>query len=115
MSFASFTEDTAEKTGQTTRNVQRGVARGKKIAVSPWLADVRGTSLDKQVEIDALLTLPADAQKKLVARAVKGEKVSAKTEAKKLTRAEKEAALGAKQQASHRARGQASRHGPLGI
>ena len=56
-----------------------------------------GTSLDKCDEFDALAKLPADEQHKLAERAKAGERVSAKTHAKKIKRDAREQALAAKQ------------------
>ena len=75
LSFA-FTEDTAKKTGETKRNVQRKTARSKKVAV---LAEIVGTSLDKGSEIDALAKLPEAEQHSLAEAAKRGEPVSAVT------------------------------------
>ena len=70
-----FTKDTAGKTGQSERSVQRDASRGENVAVLP---DIVGTSLDQGAEIDALAKLPVDEQRELAARARSGEKVSAK-------------------------------------
>ena len=70
-----FTEDTAGKTGQSERSVQRDAARGENVKVLP---DIVGTSLDKGAELDALAELPEAEQCELAKRAKSGEKVSAK-------------------------------------
>lgn len=88
-----FTADTAAKTGTSERKVQLDASRGEKI---DNLAKVVGTSLDKGEELDALAKLPKPKQEELIDRAAKGEKVSAKTESKKVARAEKEKALAEK-------------------
>lgn len=88
-----FTADTAERTGTSERAIQRDASRGTKIAA---IKKVVGTSLDKGEELDALAKLPKDKQDELIDRAEKGEKVSAKTEVKKVARAEKEQALAEK-------------------
>ena len=75
-----YTADAAKKTGKSERSVQREAARG---AAIPDVAALAGTSLDKGDELDALAKLPADEQHKLAERAKAGEKVSAKTHAKK--------------------------------
>src|SRR5271170_575486 len=69
LSFA-FTEDTAKKTGETKRNVQRKTARSKKVAVLP---EIVGTSVDKGIEIDALAKLPEAEQHSLAEAAKRGE------------------------------------------
>jgi hypothetical protein len=48
-----FTKDTAEKTGQSERKVQREAPRGEEIGTDA-LSKVVGTSLDKGEELDAL-------------------------------------------------------------
>ena len=70
-----FASDTAEKTGQSKRDINRKVARAEKVAV---IDEVKGTSLDKGVELDALAKLPEDEQRDLAARAQAGEAVSAR-------------------------------------
>lgn len=82
---ASFTKDTAKKTGRTDRSVRQDAHRAKAI---PNLADVVGTSLDKGAELDALAKLPVEKQSEIISRAKAGEKVSAKTAAKQVKRAE---------------------------
>jgi ParB-like chromosome segregation protein Spo0J len=70
-----FTEDTAKKTGRSERKIQRDATRGEKVKV---LHKIKGTSLDKGEELDALAKLdPAD-QEKLAEAAQRGEKVSAR-------------------------------------
>jgi hypothetical protein len=53
-----FTADTAKSTGQSERAVQRDAARG---ALGDELAELKGTSLDKGVELDALAKMSAAA------------------------------------------------------
>jgi hypothetical protein len=89
-----YTADAARKTGKSERSIQREAARG---AAIPDVAALAGTSLDKGDELDALISLPADEQQKLAERAKAGEKVSAKTHAKKIKRDAREQALAAKQ------------------
>ena len=89
-----YTADAAKKTGKSERSIQREAARG---AAIPDVAALAGTSLDKGDELDALARLPADEQHKLAERAKAGEKVSAKTHAKKIKRDAREQALAAKQ------------------
>src|SRR5690606_821227 len=83
--LASFAEDTARKTGRSKRDVARDATRAKAV---PNLADVIGTSLDKGAELDALAKLPVEKQTEIITRAKAGEKVSAKTAAKQVKRAE---------------------------
>jgi N6-adenosine-specific RNA methylase IME4 len=89
-----FTSDTAAKTGTSERVIQRDAARGSKIED---IGKVVGTSLDKGEELDALAKLPRERQSDLINRAAKGEKVSAKTEMKKVDRNQKERDLAHKQ------------------
>jgi ParB-like chromosome segregation protein Spo0J/N6-adenosine-specific RNA methylase IME4 len=89
-----FTEDTASKTGQSERSVQRDANRGENVAVLP---DIVGTSLDAGAELDALAKLPESEQRKLAKRAKAGERVSAKTRLKQVKRSDRERELGAKQ------------------
>jgi ParB family chromosome partitioning protein len=49
---SAFTTDTASKTGQNVKTVQRDARRGEKLG--PDLDRVAGTSLDKRAELDAL-------------------------------------------------------------
>ena len=70
--------DHAERTGEHKDKVHRAAKRGK--ALGPEiLKKTRGTSLDKDVELDVLATLPPDAIEKLADRAAAGERVSART------------------------------------
>ena len=57
------------------------------------IGDAIGTSLDKGDEVDALLKLPPDMRDALIKRAKDGEKVSAKTEGKKVKREQREIEL----------------------
>ena len=93
-----YTADTAKKTGGSERSIQRHVERGNKI---PNVSELAGTSLDHGVELDALADLPKDVQAELIEKARKGEKVSAKAEAKKLKREAREAELGEAQAAGN--------------
>ena len=78
-----FTADTAKSTGQSERAVQRDAARG---ALGDELAELKGTSLDKGVELDALAKMSAAERQDLIDRAKKGEAVSARSSgAKKRT------------------------------
>jgi ParB-like chromosome segregation protein Spo0J len=91
----TYTKDAAKKTGQSSRTVERDVARGGKID-HEVLTALAGTSLDKGDELDAMAKLPKPEQRKLAERATAGEKVSAKTTVKALRRAEREEELAEK-------------------
>jgi ParB family chromosome partitioning protein len=73
----SFSSDTATKTGVTTKTVEREAARGEALG-EEVLAQVKGTSLDKGVELDALAKMGKDQQRDLVAKAKTGVAVSAR-------------------------------------
>jgi N6-adenosine-specific RNA methylase IME4/ParB-like chromosome segregation protein Spo0J len=94
--LATFAKETAGKTGQSRRNIERDATRAKQVEV---LGQIVGTCLDKGDEIDALAGLPPDRQQALAGRAKGGEKVSAKTEVKRLKRDERERELAGKQAA----------------
>jgi ParB/RepB/Spo0J family partition protein len=87
-----YTRDAAKKIGRSERSVQQEVKRGQEIVNIERLAR---TSLDQGEELDALAKLPQPNRDELIARAIAGEKVSAKIEAKKETRARRELELGA--------------------
>ena len=70
--------DHAERTGEHKDKVHRAAKRGK--ALGPEiLKKTRGTSLDKDVELDVLASLPPDVRERLADRAAAGERVSART------------------------------------
>lgn len=71
-----FSASTAASTGRSERSVQRDAQRGE--ALGPTLNRIIGTSLDKPVEIDALAALPHQEREEIVARAERGETVSAR-------------------------------------
>jgi hypothetical protein len=78
-----YTKDTAEKTGDSERTIQRHVERGNSI---PNVSELAGTSLDQGAELDALAKLKdiaPERQAELIEQAKEGEKVSAKAEVKK--------------------------------
>jgi len=89
----AFTADTVKKTGRSKRSVETDSSRARSV---PALEKVVGTSLDKGEEIDALAKLSPEKQSELIERAASGQKVSAKTEVKKVVRTEKEQALAGK-------------------
>lgn len=72
---ASFTSDTASKTGTPERSIRRDATRAK--ALGPDLDRIAGTSLDKGAELDALAAMPASARSEVISRAAAGENVSA--------------------------------------
>jgi N6-adenosine-specific RNA methylase IME4 len=90
---AAYGVDAARKTGKHLRTVQKAVARGEKIIDVHTLY---GTTLDKGDELDAVIKLGQEAQdrqKRLIAMAKQGDKVSAKQELKKVRREKKERTL----------------------
>jgi N6-adenosine-specific RNA methylase IME4/ParB-like chromosome segregation protein Spo0J len=92
----AFIDDTANKTGRHRATVARSAARGAALKQIPNAADAVGTSLDKQVEVEALRDLPSEIQQQLIERAKTGEKVSAKEEVEKIRREQREVELSAK-------------------
>jgi len=87
--LGSFQTDAAKQTGKSRTAIARSGTRAKRIA-TPVLTSVIGTSLDKGEELDALTKLPAEQQEDLANRAAAGEKVSARGEAKKTLRDDRE-------------------------
>ena len=73
---ASFVADTSRQTGKAERTLRLDASRGE--ALGQDLKRVAGTSLDKGVELDALAKLPSTEREDLVARAEKGERVTAR-------------------------------------
>ena len=74
-----FSTETADLTGKSRQSINQKLARADALGDDIWMLD--GTSLDKGVEIEALIDLKkADesAYQELVARAAAGEKVSAR-------------------------------------
>jgi ParB-like chromosome segregation protein Spo0J len=98
----AFIDYTAKKTGKGRSTVARDITRGKRI---PRVGEIFGTSLDSSDELDALAKLPEERQEAIIDQAKAGETVSAKTEAKKVIRQEREAKLGAKTVAASKALG----------
>jgi hypothetical protein len=90
-----FTQATAKATGMGERTIQRDAARGEKLG-EDVLKKVIGTVLDKGEEIDALAKLSEPKRDELIARAVAGEAVTAKTAIKGEVRAAREAELAKK-------------------
>jgi len=90
-----YTKDTAKKTGDSERTIQRNVKRGNDI---PNVTELAGTSLDQGDELDALAKLKdvaPDLQADLIERAKNGQHVSAKAEIEKIRRVAPEAEPGA--------------------
>ncbi len=78
-----FTADTAARTGQSERKVQRDAQRGE--SVDPdVLAEIRGTDLDKGVIIDAIAKAPREEQRSRLAQIVAER--SGKTENRQIDR-----------------------------
>jgi len=73
----SFTRATADATGKDKRTVERAAARGE--ALGDDLNDIAGTSLDKGVELDALVKMEAPERARIIERAKSGEDVSARS------------------------------------
>lgn len=71
----AFAANTAKAIGRTKRSINQKLARAENVVV---LDDVKGTSLDKGVELDALAKLPEVEQRDLAERAKAGEQVSAR-------------------------------------
>ena len=71
-----FAAEVASVTGNSKRDVNLKVARARDLG--PDINRIVGTSLDKGVEMDALISLPAQERESLIARAEAGEKVSAR-------------------------------------
>ncbi|GAB0113713.1 ParB N-terminal domain-containing protein [Acidisoma sp. C75] len=59
----AFTKDTATKTGQSERRVQRDAQRGQNVRAD-ILEDIRGTEHDKGTVLDRLAALPSNEQRK---------------------------------------------------
>ena len=92
----AFIDDTANKTGRHRPTIARSAARGAALKQIANAADAVGTSLDKQVEVEALRDPASEIQQELIERAKTGEKVSAKEEVEKIRREQREVELSAK-------------------
>jgi len=77
-----FASETAAVSGQSKQDINRHLARAD--ALGDDLAAIAGTTLDKGVEIDALKVLPIAERQALIARARRGEPVSARKPAARL-------------------------------
>lgn len=73
---SAFTSATSKSSGKSLRAVQVAAQRGE--ALGPDLQRIAGTSLDKGVEMDALIKMKEPERKKIIERAAQGEKVSAR-------------------------------------
>lgn len=73
---SAFATQTAESSGKSIRAIQVAAQRGS--IIGPDFARIVGTSLDKGVEMDALIKLPEDERSNLTERAAAGESVSAR-------------------------------------
>lgn len=71
-----FAAELAEITGNSKRDVNLKLRRVDELG--PDIHRIAGTSLDKGVEMDALIKLPEPKRKELIERAAAGEKVSAR-------------------------------------
>ncbi|QIX21453.1 ParB N-terminal domain-containing protein [Agrobacterium pusense] len=71
-----FASEVAEVTGASKRDVNLKIARARELGQD--IHRIVGTSLDKGVEMDALIKLPKSEQSALIERAEAGEKVSAR-------------------------------------
>jgi len=71
----AFAQETAGKTGQSKKDINRKVARAEAI---PDIDRVAGTSLDKGVELDALAKMGESDREDIIAKAQAGERVSAR-------------------------------------
>lgn len=71
-----FAAEVSEVTGSSKRDVNMKIARARELG--PDITRIVGTSLDKGVEMDALIKLAPDARADLIERAATGEKVSAR-------------------------------------
>lgn len=92
VSSVSYAEKAAKTQGTSERTVQREAARGAAILD---VASLAGTSLDTPKELDALASMPPEAQAPLIAKAKEGGKVSASQEVKAQKRQQREKDLGA--------------------
>jgi len=75
-SAPSFATDTAAKTGETERTVQRAVRRGEKIA-EDVLQKIEGTANDKGVVLDKLAKMEPKKQREAVKRLEQGKAMPA--------------------------------------
>lgn len=79
-----FAASTAAVSGESKRAINQHLARAD--AIGDDLERIKGTSLDKGVELDALKAMPELERKELIDRAAAGEKVSARVSQKSDTK-----------------------------
>jgi ParB-like chromosome segregation protein Spo0J len=72
----AFAAEVAAVTGEDKSGVNRKIARARELGDD--ITRIVGTSLDKGVEMDALIKLPEPVRADLIERAASGEKVSAR-------------------------------------
>ncbi|MEJ5079757.1 ParB/RepB/Spo0J family partition protein [Ochrobactrum sp. MYb379] len=72
-----FASELANITGDSKTQINVKIARVR--GLGPDIQRIVGTSLDKGVEMDALMSLPAEKREELISQAEQGEKVSART------------------------------------
>jgi len=89
---ARFTKDTADRTGQGERTVQRAVGHVETIG-EETLAGLVDTSLNATVELDALTQLSPERREAVIVKARAGDDVSAQVELRKQRREDREGAL----------------------
>ena len=71
-----FTLDAARNIGRSERTIQRDARRGE-ILGAEFLRRIAGTSLDKGIELDALVNMDCAQRDRLAERVQRGEQVSA--------------------------------------
>lgn len=71
-----FASEIAEITGESKRGVNQKIARARELGDD--IGRIVGTSLDKGVEMDALIKLPKEQRSSLIEKAASGETVSAR-------------------------------------
>lgn len=76
-----FAQDTAERTGQSKSSVNSAVSRGERIAPDV-LDSIRGTDMDKGVELDALKRLTHEEQRRAVERVTGGAEMNVRDAAR---------------------------------
>jgi ParB/RepB/Spo0J family partition protein len=79
VNFTPFAEATAKATGQSKSTVEKDAKRAKVLGADN-MAKLKGTSLDKGDEMDAVCKLSENERYALIDRATGGEQVSAKAE-----------------------------------
>lgn len=77
---SAFTSATAKSSGKSLRAVQVAAQRGGVLGTD--LHKIAGTSLDKGVEMDALIKMKEPERKRIIERAANGEQVSARPQPK---------------------------------